>query len=106
MPQAKDLAPTIIDIKNAVGLCYDVDIKALEVSKRGQVKEPRNVAIYLSRKHSGLPLAEIGKEFGCIKYSTVSNVVRRIENRLADSDQLSKIITSIRERLSIGQRKI
>lgn len=106
VPQSKDLAPTIIEIKKVVGLCYKIDIKELEEVKRGQEKEPRNVAIFLSRKHSGLSLAEIGKEFGCIKYSTVSNVVRRIENQLAESNQLSIIITLIRQKLSLEQRKI
>jgi len=88
VPQSKDLAPTIIEIKKAVGLCYKIDIKELEEVKRGQEKEPRS------------------KEFGCIKYSTVSNVVRRIENQLAESNQLSKIITSIRQKLSLEQQKI
>lgn len=105
VPQSKDLAPTIIEIKKAVGLCYKIDIKELEKTTRGQEKEPRNVAIYLCRKHSSLPLAEIGEEFGCIKYSTVSNVARKIENKLAESNQLSKKITLIREKLSLEQRK-
>ena len=105
VPQSKDLAPTIIEIKKAVGLCYKIDIKALEEATRGKEKEPRNVAIYLCRKHSGLSLAKIGEEFGCIKYSTVSNVVRRIENKLAQSNQLAKKITLIREKLSLEQRK-
>ncbi len=105
VPQSKDLAPTIIEIKKVVGLCYKIDIKELEEVTRGQEKEPRNVAIYLARKHSGLSLAEIGKEFGCIKYSTVSNVVRRIENKLAENNQLSKMITLIRGKLSLEHRK-
>ncbi len=99
VPQSKDLAPTIIEIKKAVSCCYKIDMKKLEKAKRGQENEPRNVAIYLSRKHSGLSLEEIGKEFGCIKYSTVSNVVRKIDNQLAESIQLSKVVTSARQRL-------
>jgi putative transposase len=105
VPQSKDLAPTITEIKKAVGFYYKIDIKELEEAKRGQEKEPRNVAIYLSRKHSGLSLEEIGKEFGGIKYSTVSNVVRRINNQQADSKQLSKMITLLKTRLSLEQRK-
>jgi putative transposase len=103
VPQSKDLAPTIIEIKKIVGRCYKIGLKELEEVKRGQEKEPRNVAIYLSRRHSGLSLAEIGKEFGCIKYSTVSNVVRRIENQLAVSNQLSKMVALIRQRLFLEQ---
>ncbi len=60
---------------------------------------------YFSRKHSGLSLAKIGKEFGSIKYSTVSNVVRRIENQLTESNQLSEMVAFIRQRLFLKQRK-
>ncbi len=105
VPQSRDLAPTIIEIKKAVGLCYEVDIKELEVSKQGRENEPRNVAIYLSRKHSRLSLDEIGKEFGRIKYSTVSNVVRRVESQLDENKQLLKLVASVRQGLSIEQRK-
>ncbi len=105
VPQSRDLAPTIIEIKKAVGLCFEVDIKELEESKRGRDNEPRNVAIYLSRKHSRLSLDEIGKEFGRIKYSTVSNVVRRVESQLDENKQLLKLVASVRQGLSIEQRK-
>ncbi|MCP3891746.1 MAG: transposase, partial [Desulfobulbaceae bacterium] len=103
VPQAKNLAPTIIEIKKAVGLCYEIDTKELEEVKRGQENEPRNVAIYLSRKHSGLTLEEIGKEFGGIKYSTVSNAVRRIEQQLSDTKQLSRMVDSVKQKLSMEQ---
>lgn len=106
VPQSKDLAPTIIEIKKAVGIRYEIDTKELEETKRGQKNEPRDVAIYLSRKHSGLSLEEIGKQFGLIKYSTVSNVVRRIESQLADSNQLSGMVASVRQRMFLEQRKI
>lgn len=105
VPQSKDLAPTIIEIQRVVGRCYKIDIKELEEVTRGQEKEPRNAAIYLLKKHSGVSLAAIGKEFGSIKYSTVSNVVRRIENKLAESNRLSNIITLIREKLFLEQRR-
>ena len=57
----KNLAPTIHEIKKAVGFCYEIDIEMLEQARRGRENEPRNVAIYLSQKHSGLTLVEIGK---------------------------------------------
>jgi hypothetical protein len=44
VPQSKDLAPTIMEIKKTVGLCYKIDIEELEESRRGQENEPRNVA--------------------------------------------------------------
>ncbi len=54
---------------------------------------------------SGLTLVEIGNEFGHIKYSTVSNVVRRIEGQLSHSNQLSKMVAVVRQKLQLEQRK-
>lgn len=106
VPQCKDLAPTILEIKKAVILCYKINREELELAKRGKENEPRNVAIYISRKHSGLSLVEIGRNFGHIKYSTVSNVVRRIEDQLPGSSQLAKMVALVRRKLLLKQRKI
>lgn len=48
------------------------------------------MAVYLSIKHSGLPVAEIGKEFGCIKYSVGKKrrLGRSDPNRLKASTSL------------------
>ena len=51
----------------------------MELAKRGTVNEPRNVAIYIARRRSGLRLEEIGKEFELEKYSSVSCIVCRTE---------------------------
>jgi hypothetical protein len=48
---------------------------------------------------------ETGNEFGHIKYSTVSNVVRRIEGQLSHSNQLSTMIAVVRQKLQLEQRK-
>ena len=69
VPESRQLAPTIAEIKKKVSESYHVEAKSLELAKRGQVNQPRNVAIYLSRKLTGLRLAEIGNEFDLDKYS-------------------------------------
>lgn len=88
IPQSRQLAPTIAAIKEAVCRSYGIEVHMLEHAKRGQVNEPRNVAIYLARKCSGLALGEIGKEFGLEKYSSVSSIVTRTENQLSKNKRL------------------
>ena len=105
MPHSKELVPTITQIKNAVSQSYGIKREALEQSKRGQINEPRNVAIFLSRKHSGLRLEEIGKEFGLGKYSSVSSVVIRIGAQLIRNKQLQKRLKEIRHTLDKSQAK-
>lgn len=66
--QSRDLAPTISEIRRAVCKGYDIQENDLEQTKRGKMNEPRNMAVYLARKISGLRLDEIGQKCGRGKY--------------------------------------
>lgn len=105
IPESRRLAPTITDIKKAVCQLYKIKVKVLEQSKRGQANEPRNLAIYLARKHSGLSLAEIGSEFELEKYSSVSSIVTRTEQLLSQNKQLQKRVEKVRSILDKSQAK-
>ncbi|MCB2182461.1 MAG: transposase [Desulfobulbaceae bacterium] len=106
IPESRRLAPTIADIKDAVCQVYKVNKKNLELSKRGQFNEPRNLSIYLARKHSGLKLAEIGIEFGLEKYSSVSSIVMRTEQMISQDKKLKKRVEKLRSILNKSQAKI
>ena len=105
VPESRRLAPTVADIKKAVCQLYKIDKKELEQAKRGQVNEPRNLAIYLARKHSGLRLSEIGSEFGLVKYSSVSSIVMRTEQLILQNKKLKKRLEKIRSAISKSQAK-
>jgi len=62
--------------------------------------ESRRVAIYLSHRLSGLSLGEIGKFFGGIGPSAVSQSTRRLEGCLKGDAKLSKEVEGLREILS------
>jgi chromosomal replication initiation ATPase DnaA len=70
------------------------------------VNEPRNIAIYLARKRSGLALEIMGREFGLEKYSSVSSIVTRTEKRLLKNKNMQNRIEEIRRRIEKGQAKI
>ena len=78
VPQSVVLAPAIVQIKQVVERAYHVTSESLEFSRRGLFNEPRNVAIYLSRKYSGKKLLEIGKEFNFNSYSSASSIVEKM----------------------------
>ena len=105
VPESRQLAPTIADIKKAVCQLYKENEIVLTQSKRGQVNEPRNLSIYLARKHSGLKLSEIGFEFGLEKYSSVSSIVIRTEQMISQNKQLKKRVEKIRSTLIKSQAK-
>lgn len=60
LPQSRQFTPTVGEINRLVLEAYGAGEDVLLKSVRGQVNEPRNVAIYLARKRGGLPLKEIG----------------------------------------------
>ncbi|MCD4688219.1 MAG: transposase [Desulfuromonadaceae bacterium] len=105
IPQARDLAPTIAEIKGAVCQFYKIQEKELGLTKRGWMNEPRNVAVYLARRRCGLRLEEIGQEFGIGKYSTVSSIVTRTEKQLIQNKQLRKRIDEIGLKFNKSQAK-
>ncbi len=59
----------------------------------------RKMALYLSHRHSGLCLAEIGKFFGGISPSGVTQNSRRVEAELEENTDLCKEIKKLEEML-------
>ncbi|MCF6239227.1 MAG: aminotransferase class I/II-fold pyridoxal phosphate-dependent enzyme, partial [Candidatus Marinimicrobia bacterium] len=105
VPQAQQLAPTIAEIKKTVCQIFDIKEEVLDQSKRGHINEPRNLAVYFSRKKSRLKLEEIAREFGLGSYSSVSSIVMRTEQLLSRNRDLRKKMKAINKNLIKGQAK-
>lgn len=105
IPESKQLAPTLQEIKKTVSRVYDVDLDSLMITKRGSVNEPRNIAIYIARKRFGLRLDEIGSAFGLEKYSSVSSIVCRTEQQLIKNKIMLNHIKIILKGLIKSQAK-
>jgi len=79
IPEAKILAPDPDKILEAVAKLYKVGMDDLLRSIRGYFNEPRNVAIYLTRRLRGDTLKVVGEVFGINKNSTVSSSIDRVK---------------------------
>ena len=79
IPEAKILAPDPDKILEAVAKLYKVGMDDLLRSRRGYFNEPRNVAIYLTRRLRGDTLKVVGEVFGINKSSTVSSSIDRVK---------------------------
>ena len=79
IPKAKILAPDPDRILGAVLKFYNIGMDDLMRSRRGYFNEPRNVAIYLTRRLRGDTLKVVGEVFGINKNSTVSSSVHRVK---------------------------
>ena len=90
----KEVTPE--NIKKAVAEFYGVKISDLESSKRSRVfVGPRQVAMYLIRKHTPLSLPQIGSEFGGRDHTTVMHSCEKIEEEIKNNDSLLEKISII-----------
>ena len=90
----KEVTPE--NIKKSVAEFYGVKISDLESSKRSRIfVGPRQVAMYLIRKHTPLSLPQIGMEFGGRDHTTVMHSCEKIEEELKTNASLLEKINII-----------
>ncbi len=80
-------------IKHAVALHFGMQSEDLKSALRTQaISLPRQIAIYLVRKHLCMSFSEIGKHFGRRDHTTIMHAYRKI---LGDSEKNTLIRTAI-----------
>jgi chromosomal replication initiation ATPase DnaA len=89
------LAPDADRIKKIVCQSYNIDESELLRSRRGVINEPRNVAIYLTRRLTGDRLMQIADQYGVKKYSSVSSVIERMNASIAADRRLRERIEKL-----------
>jgi chromosomal replication initiator protein len=68
-------------IVNGVARFFNVKVAEIKGPRRTrQLVVPRQVAMYLARKHTGLSLPELGKRFGGRDHTTVLHALRKVEH--------------------------
>jgi chromosomal replication initiator protein len=71
------------DIEHAVCRLFRIDTELLRSDRRARsVAQPRMLAMYLARKHSGAAYAEIGRHFGGRNHSTVISAEKKVRTWL------------------------
>lgn len=105
IPQSRELAPGPGRIKQVACAFYGVDEGSLMASRRGVFNEPRNVAIYLTRRLRGDGLREVGGQFGMRKCSSTGSVIERMQAELARDPDIRKRVNEIRLLLTKSQEQ-
>jgi len=103
IPESRSLAPDKEKIKQVVCRAYHVSEEDLLKSKRGIFNEPRNVAIYLTRRMRGDGLGEICKEFHMKRYSTASSAIERVKDQISKDVRFRKRVEKLRLILTKSQ---
>ena len=99
--EAADEAVVSIDlIQKKVSAYYNIRQSDIVGKKRvKQIVFPRQIAMYLARELTESSLPKIGKEFGGKDHTTVLHAIDKIENQLAEDDNLQDDIRNLRMEL-------
>ena len=92
-------------IKRAVCEYYGVDETKLLSSQRGVFNEPRNMAIFLTRRLTGERLEKIAGEFGMNCYSSVSSVLQQMNKLVIQDKQMKRKFDQLLSSIYNSQRQ-
>jgi chromosomal replication initiator protein len=100
-PDAENPTPTIQTILDAVTHFFDVRLSDLLSKRRHRsIVLPRQVGMWLARKHTRYSLEEIGNYFGGRDHATVMHAIKTIDSRLQSDTRLAGNIAIIEQRLA------
>jgi len=94
-------AITIDLIQDVVANYYNLSIQELKSQRRTRnVSNPRQIAMYLSRKLTDMSLPKIGDEFGGRDHTTVIHAYEKISGALKTDDGLANAIKIISKKIN------
>ena len=89
---------TIQDILNTISDYYGLRITDLLSKRRHKsIALPRQIGMYLARKHTRFSLGEIGGYFGGRDHTTVMHAIRSIDSRRTDDRHLDDEVRRLEE---------
>ena len=92
---------TISIIQDVVSSYFDLRVEELKSQRRTRnVSNPRQIAMYLSRKLTDMSLPKIGEEFGGRDHSTVIHAYEKISDNLKTDESLQHTIADIIKKLT------
>ena len=87
---------TIELIQKEVSAFFDLTVKELKsTQKQKKVSEPRQIAMFLSRKYTSSSFPEIGNKFGGKNHSTVVHAVKNVEKKISRDPIVSNAVSAI-----------
>jgi len=92
---------TVDDILVEVARHYNMEPEMLQLRKRKSgVVLPRQVAMYLTKKHTNMSVKAIGQRIGGLDHSTVLHGCKQVENYIFSDKKFRKSVETIEEKLS------
>ncbi len=92
----KQLTPTVRDVTCAVSDHFGVRPTDLSSKRRTRkISFPRQIAMYLCRKHTTCSYSDIGADFGGRDHSSVIHAARVVSKKLKEDDNVANILNKI-----------
>ncbi|MBI2066705.1 MAG: chromosomal replication initiator protein DnaA [Deltaproteobacteria bacterium] len=93
---------TVLQVQKAVSEFFGIRMNDLTGKRRIRgFANPRQIAMYLCRKHVKASFPEIGSQFGGKDHSTVVHAVAKIEKKLQDDEQLRDQLKALEQQLTL-----
>ncbi len=93
LSEERNTQVTIADIQRRVAEEFDIRLADINGRRRtANIAHPRQVAMYLARKHTECSLQDIGAAFGGRDHGTVIHAARTIEQKLEEDTALRELI--------------
>ena len=87
---------TVDYIQDTVANYYNIDKNDFKIQRKtADIAFPRQIAMYLSKKLTGLTLNDIGKEFGGKDHSTVIYAIKKVEDEIKLNPNTKTIVDNI-----------
>ena len=93
---------TVESIQKTICDYYNIKLGDLKAKRRTKnIALPRQVAMYLSRKHTSTSFPAIGSKFGGRDHSTVIHAAKTIEKKMKEDPQMQNTIEKLEKNLNI-----
>jgi len=90
-------------IQNCVCEYFDIDTnKVREKTRKQEIVEARQIAMFLSKKYTKSSLKTIGLQFGGRDHSTVIHAISTIEERLSTSPKHKRMMSELEQKLEVA----
>jgi len=100
--QVDQPAVSVDSILTGTARQFNVKVADLKGPRRTkQLVLPRQIAMWLARKHTGLSLPELGKQFGGRDHTTVMHGIRKIDRLLGEDPEFKKRLELVSRTLGL-----
>ena len=93
------------DVLEGVSRYYSISVTdMLGQSRVREVLIPRQIAMYMGKKHLRMSFVRLGESFSNRDHTTVMHAVEKIENKLSEDPQLLREVRTLEREVGLAQR--